>query len=173
MTRSCLLALGSNLGDRLGYLRCAVQALRAHGLVLRSASGLWESEAWGGDADRPYLNAVVEMGAAEDPWELLALCKRLEREAGRDPGAERNAPRCLDLDVLAVQGILLRSPSLSLPHPRMQGRAFVWRPLAELPDLERFQLGSPLPRGRGELVRILGPEWIPAQGHSEGTEGQP
>jgi 2-amino-4-hydroxy-6-hydroxymethyldihydropteridine diphosphokinase len=169
MAHSCLIALGSNLGDRLANLQAGVRGLTADGLRLEGASGLWESEAFGGDEDRPYLNAVIEMTGVLDPWNLLALCKTVERDAGRDPLAERNAPRCLDLDVLAVEGILLRSPTLSLPHPRIQGRAFVWRPLAELSDLHRFGLGDPRPGGRGELTRVAGRNWLRIQNLSEET----
>ena len=160
MARSCLMALGSNLGDRLAHLRTGLRAIHGHGLAVAQASSLWESQAFGGDPTLSYLNAVVELTGVQDPWDLLDLCKRIERDAGRDAGAPRNAPRCLDLDVLAVERFLLRSPAYSLPHPRMQGRAFVWRPLAELSDLERFHLEAPKRIVRGELVRVAGKDWM-------------
>ena len=135
-----------------------------------TASSLWESEALGGDPGFPYLNAVLEVTLpTSDPWRLLAICKDLERLQGRRPDEVRNAPRPLDLDILSIERLVMRSPLLSLPHPRMQGRAFVWRPLAELPDLGRFFLAGQWGEVRGALRRVGGPEWAGLQALSPGS----
>lgn len=135
MTRA-VLALGSNLGDRFGYLRAAVEALSD---VLLVASGVYETPPWG-DPDQPaYLNAAVlvadESATAED-W--LARARKLEEAAGRRRDPTRPyGPRTLDVDVIAVTAsdgapVLSTDPCLVLPHPRAHLRAFVLRPWLDI-----------------------------------------
>ncbi len=132
MTRA-LLGLGSNLGDRLGYLREAVDTLRPS---VKQVSRLYETEPVGGPAGQgPYLNIVVELDTEAAPRELLAVCHRLEAAAGR-VRSERWGPRTLDVDVLWIDGVTLDTPELQVPHPRMFERRFVVAPLADVaPDL--------------------------------------
>ncbi|HEX4903674.1 MAG TPA: 2-amino-4-hydroxy-6-hydroxymethyldihydropteridine diphosphokinase, partial [Acidimicrobiales bacterium] len=140
MTR-VLLGLGSNLGDRAGFLRAAVDALP--GVV--GVSDVYETEPVGGPEQGRFLNIVVALdlpvvaeGAAPDelaPADVLALCQRLEQDARR-VRQERWGPRTLDVDVLWIDGIGVDEPDLQVPHPRMFERRFVLAPLAELaPDL--------------------------------------
>jgi len=126
------LGLGSNLGDRAGYLRGAVGAL--HDLV--AASSVYETEPVGGPAHQPpYLNMVVELATADSPRQLLERCRRLEAAAGR-VRAERWGPRTLDVDVLLVDDLVVAEDDLVVPHPRLWDRRFVVEPLAELaPEL--------------------------------------
>ena len=130
--RRAFLALGSNLGDRLGHLRAAVHALPD----LVAVSPLYETDPVGGPGGQgAYLNAVVELGTELGPRELLALCHRLEAAAGRER-AERWGPRTLDVDVLAVGELRLDDSDLQVPHPRMAERRFVMAPLADVaPDV--------------------------------------
>jgi 2-amino-4-hydroxy-6-hydroxymethyldihydropteridine diphosphokinase len=135
-----LLALGSNLGDRAGYLRRAVDAMP--GLV--AASDVYETGPVGGPEQGRYLNMVVELdlpvavdpGDGElSPRDVLALCQRLEHDAER-VRIERWGPRTLDVDVLWIDGIEVDEPDLQVPHPRMFERRFVLAPLSELaPDI--------------------------------------
>lgn len=129
-----LLGLGSNLGDRSLLLAEAKRRMQAAGCALRAQSATVETEAVGWPGAPRFLNAVVEVEAAQSPWALLAVAKRVERELGRDPRAPRNAPRTIDIDLLAAVGLEMSSKELSLPHPRARGRAFVARPLVMLPD---------------------------------------
>jgi 2-amino-4-hydroxy-6-hydroxymethyldihydropteridine diphosphokinase len=134
MTKA-VLSLGSNLGDRIGYLRSAVAAL--DDLVL-ALSGVYETPAWGGPGP-DYLNAaLLAVDADDDPAAWLARARDLEHEAGRErvPG-ERFAPRTLDIDVIAVwtadgAPVVSDAPELTLPHPRAHLRAFVLRPWLEI-----------------------------------------
>lgn len=140
MTRA-VLSLGSNLGDRYGHLRSAVDALRDE---LLAVSGVYETPPWG-DADQPpYLNAVVVVlapGAPAAYW--LARARRLEAAAGRerDPG-RRFGPRTLDVDVIAVTDgddpVISADPDLTLPHPRAHLRAFVLRPWLDIEPYARL-----------------------------------
>jgi 2-amino-4-hydroxy-6-hydroxymethyldihydropteridine diphosphokinase len=85
---------------------------------------------------RDFYNAAVEVETALAPGELLAACKAIERELGRDPGGRRHAPRPIDVDLLLLGDRQLAGPELVLPHPGVTLRRFVLVPLLELsPDL--------------------------------------
>jgi 2-amino-4-hydroxy-6-hydroxymethyldihydropteridine diphosphokinase len=128
----CYLGLGSNLGDREANLRAALAALgREEGIRLLRASDFRASAPWG-DTDQPdFLNAVAEVETALGPVELLRRVKAIERELGRQP-ARRWGPRLIDIDLLTWDRLRLETPELTLPHPRILARPFVWEPLAEL-----------------------------------------
>lgn len=125
-------ALGSNLGDRLGHLQAAVAGLP--GVV--AVSGVYETEPVGGPGDQPpYLNAVVELDTPIGPRRLLEVGQALEAAAGR-VRTERWGPRTLDVDVIVVGDLVVDEPDLTVPHPRMPERAFVLIPLHDLaPEL--------------------------------------
>lgn len=130
MTR-VLLALGSNLGDRRQYLSDAVAAIPG----VTAVSDVYETKPVGGPDQGPYLNLVVSLDSDLAPRELLELCHRLERQAGRVRRV-RWGPRTLDVDILWVDGTTVDEPDLVIPHPRMRDRAFVMVPLADVaPDL--------------------------------------
>lgn len=135
MTRAYL-GLGSNLGDRLGYLQGAVDALGADAAVeVLAVSRVYETDPVGGPEQDPYLNAVVAVETALEPRALLELAHRLERAADRER-AERWGPRTLDVDVLVVDGCTLDEADLTIPHPRLWERGFVLAPLRDVvPDL--------------------------------------
>ena len=130
-TAPAFVAIGANLGDAQATVRRAIDdlaALPSTRLVARSS--LYRSapfEAQGPD----FINAVVELHTALGPLALLAELQRLEASAGRER-SYRNAPRTLDLDLLLHGDIVLHDPVLTLPHPRMNERAFVLLPLAEI-----------------------------------------
>jgi 2-amino-4-hydroxy-6-hydroxymethyldihydropteridine diphosphokinase len=136
-----VLSLGSNLGDRAGYLRAAVAALDDYVLAV---SGVYETPAWGGpgpdgEPAPAYLNAaVLAVDADHDPYAWLRRARALEDAAGRvrDP-AWRYAPRTLDVDVISVwtadgAPVISADPELTLPHPRARLRAFVLRPWLDI-----------------------------------------
>lgn len=126
------LGLGSNLGDRAGYLRAAVAALPD----LVAVSPVYETEPVGGpDEQGAYLNLVAELDTPMGARALLSLCARLEAAAGRVREV-RWGPRTLDVDVLWVQDEAVDEPDLVVPHPRLWERRFALAPLADLaPDL--------------------------------------
>ncbi len=140
-----LLSLGSNQGDRYGYLRLAVAEL---GEAVVLVSGVYETPPWGDDDQPAYLNAVVlAVDPPATPYDWLRRAQACETAGGRvrDPD-RRFGPRTLDVDVIMVwqdDGTPVRSddPDLTLPHPRVAERAFVlkpWldiQPYAQLPGL--------------------------------------
>jgi 2-amino-4-hydroxy-6-hydroxymethyldihydropteridine diphosphokinase len=127
------LGLGSNMGDRVRYLRDAVSTLREVGLVAQSP--VYETDPVGGPDQERYLNLVVELRTDRSPHELLGVCHRLEAAAER-VRVERWGPRTLDVDVLWIDGVDIADDDLVVPHPRMWERRFVVAPLRDLaPDL--------------------------------------
>jgi len=135
MTRVAI-ALGSNLGDRLGNLRAAIAALEAAGIAVVRRSFAWETPPV--PADQPsFLNAAVLAETSLPPAALLAELKAIEHALGRRPG-RRWGPRPIDLDILFYGDLRLEAPELTIPHPRIAERAFVLAPLAEI-------LEGPLP----------------------------
>jgi 2-amino-4-hydroxy-6-hydroxymethyldihydropteridine diphosphokinase len=120
--------LGSNLGDRLAFLKTAVAGLP--GVV--KVSPVYETDPVGGpEGQGPYLNVVVELLTDLTPWQLLEVAVRLEREAGR-VRTVRFGPRTLDVDILLYGDTNLSTPELEIPHPRMWERRFVVVPLADI-----------------------------------------
>ncbi len=133
------LGLGSNVGDRRAQLAAAVAALPRHGVRVLASSSTYETEPVGEILDQPdFLNACVRIVTAHEPEELLAACKAVERELGREhgPHVRRHAPRPIDVDVLLLGGQTYASERLRLPHPEVATRRFVLIPLLELdPEL--------------------------------------
>lgn len=137
------IALGSNLGDRLGMLRFAASSLaNERGLALAGASPIYETEAVGPPGQGPYLNAVVALDVELGPHALLAVLTRIEDAAGRTRSGLRNEARVLDLDLLAFGSLSLDAPDLVIPHPRLHLRDFVLVPLrAVAPDWKHPESG--------------------------------
>ncbi len=142
--RTGYLGLGSNVGDRRANLRDAVAALGRAGVTVEAVSSLYETEPMGEVLDQPdFLNGAVRIRTSLEPAELLAACKAVEAELGREPGGRRHGPRPIDVDVLLLGDIELDSETLTLPHAEVTSRRFVLEPLLELePALE-------LPDGTG------------------------
>ena len=134
------LALGANLGDRAENLRSALTALRSQ-LILEAVSPCYETEpAYVLDQPRFY-NLTCRAATALAPLDLLRFLKSLETTLGREPGL-RFGPRLIDLDLLFYANLVLDTPELTIPHPRLAERAFVLVPLADIaPDFVHPVLG--------------------------------
>jgi 2-amino-4-hydroxy-6-hydroxymethyldihydropteridine diphosphokinase len=141
-------SLGSNMGDRLGYLHGAVAAAgQTDGLHDLRCSPVYETEPVGGPAQDDYLNAVLVAQSALAPDALLAIAQTWEESAGRARG-ERWGPRTLDVDLITVGLLRHRDDRLTLPHPRAHERAFVLAPWHDVdPD-------AALP-GHGRVIDLL------------------
>ncbi len=125
-----VLALGSNLGDRLENLRAAVRLLPERGVTVTRASSVWETAPM--PAGQPaFLNAALLAETALSPGDLLAALKAIEHELGRRP-SRRWGPRPIDLDILFYGDEQVAIPELTVPHERIADRAFVLAPLAEV-----------------------------------------
>lgn len=133
---TAFVGLGSNLDDPSAHIRRALEALAAlPGTRVVSRSSLYRNPPVG-DPDQPdFVNAVAEIETDLGPSELLGGLLAIERAHGR-VRRRPNGPRTLDLDLLLYGERILREPGLTIPHPRMLGRAFVLMPLAEIaPDV--------------------------------------
>ena len=132
---SIIIALGSNLAGAHGACEALLDAtlatFPAHGLTVTARSGWWRSAAWPDPDDPPFLNGVVIVHTTHGPHELMAALGRIEEAFGRQRGAA-NAPRTLDLDLIAYGRTTGDLDGLILPHPRAAERLFVMGPLAEI-----------------------------------------
>jgi 2-amino-4-hydroxy-6-hydroxymethyldihydropteridine diphosphokinase len=132
-----VVALGGNLGgeqgDSLAMLEAALARFEAAGLRVLARSSWWRSRAWPDPAQPDYLNGVAIVDTTLSPTQALDALHRIEAELGRTR-SERNAPRAVDLDLIA-HGRTVLDGALQLPHPRAADRLFVMGPLAEIaPD---------------------------------------
>jgi 2-amino-4-hydroxy-6-hydroxymethyldihydropteridine diphosphokinase len=128
------LALGSNMGNRLANLKAAISNLTPQ-MHVRKKSSVYETPPWGFTDQAAFLNQVVKVETYLNPEVLLAHLKRLESALGRVPSFE-NGPRLIDIDILFFDDVVMDTPLLVIPHPRLHERAFVLVPLADLgPDL--------------------------------------
>lgn len=129
------LSLGSNLGDRSGNIRCALEMLHSTpGIEVTKISGLYET-APVGELNQPvFLNLAAEIETVLEPLELLNACKGIENRLGRLPGP-RWGPRTMDIDIVLYGHNRVAAETLEVPHPRFRERRFVLVPLAEIaPD---------------------------------------
>jgi 2-amino-4-hydroxy-6-hydroxymethyldihydropteridine diphosphokinase len=128
VTARAFIGVGSNLGDRMSYLKAAVEGLPD----VVKVSPVYETEPVGGPAGQDrYLNVVVELSTDRSAGELLEIARRLETEAARVRTVP-NGPRTLDVDILLVGDESVDTAELVVPHPRMWERRFVVAPLAEI-----------------------------------------
>lgn len=140
MTQTTYIALGTNLGDRLQNLRAALSAMAPEIQVLDQSS-VYETEPWGYVDQPPFLNLVIRAETDLSPRDLLNRLKGIESALGRVT-TFRNGPRMIDLDLLFYADLRLTTEGLVIPHPRLQERAFVLVPLAEIaPELVHPVLG--------------------------------
>ena len=173
----CLIGLGSNLGNRREIVEESLAKLRRSPRIrVIGVSSFRETAAIGGPADQPpYLNAAALLDSSLHPQALLALLQQIETETGR-LRRETWGPRTLDLDLLLYGELVLSTPTLVLPHPRMAWRRFVLEPAAEVAGQMRHPLigwtvagllehlntavpyvavAGPIAAGKTQLARLL------------------
>jgi 2-amino-4-hydroxy-6-hydroxymethyldihydropteridine diphosphokinase len=123
-----IIALGSSLGDREGYLRLAVSSFDD----VQRISQVFETDPVGGpDGQGAYLNMVMAVHTSLDPYALLRRCRQIEATAYRQRVVHWG-PRTLDLDLLFYDDVRIDDPMLTVPHPRFAERRFVLAPLQEV-----------------------------------------
>lgn len=132
------LNIGSNMGDRQGYINESIRLIgEAFPKAILRLSDMVESEPWGFESSRPFLNIglALDYPVDIDPYFLLATMQEIERKVSPTP--HRNADgsyrdRCIDIDIIAIDCLTLTSPELTIPHPRAWERPFVMEPLRQL-----------------------------------------
>lgn len=161
--RLVTVALGGNVGDRLKTLRSAVDGLSKLGAMER-VSPIYETIAltapgmYSPDAPR-FLNAVIQLRTVHSPPELLSVLLDIERyhQRSRDP-KQRWGPRTLDLDIIAIEDVVVELSELTIPHPEMHRRSFVLCPLC---DIDPDWVHPLLKRSARELLADLPREEFP------------
>jgi 2-amino-4-hydroxy-6-hydroxymethyldihydropteridine diphosphokinase len=152
-TRTGLLGLGSNVGDRRAHLQAAVQALPGAGVRVLASSSTYDTDPVGEVLDQPsFLNACLRVETALEPLQLLDAAKRLELELGRSGAETRHGPRAIDIDILTLGELELHHQRMSLPHAQLLTRRFVLIPALEL-DIE---LCLPDGRALADALAALG-----------------
>lgn len=140
MKHRVYLGLGTNLGDR------ETQILRAEEMIagtigrMTAASSLYETEPWGFDSEHKFINAVVAVDTDMSPREVLRATQQIEKAMGRERkshGGEYH-DRLIDIDILLYDHLRIDEDDLKVPHPLMQERDFVMRPLAEIADIKQL-----------------------------------
>lgn len=126
-----MILLGGNMGNRLAYLKFAKFHIENDIGKIEKRSAVYETEAWGEQSTKAYLNQVVEINTSLDPMELLNALLLIEKKAGRTRQVKW-ADRTLDLDILLLENKQIQNEQLVVPHPEMQHRSFVLIPLAEI-----------------------------------------
>jgi 2-amino-4-hydroxy-6-hydroxymethyldihydropteridine diphosphokinase len=125
-----VVGLGSNLGDRRGHLVRGAARVAELGLIL-GRSAIYESPAWGGPEQGPFLNAALSLATGLEPEALLDALLEIERELGRERRV-RWGPRTVDLDVLWADSLAFSSAVLRIPHERLAERTFALGPLLDV-----------------------------------------
>ena len=128
------ISIGSNIGDREENCRKAIKLLKENGIALKRESSLYETEPWGVKNQPKFINMAIEVETDKEPEELLRVLKEIEKEIGRKESVKWG-PRVIDLDIIFYNDLILKTENLEIPHPLLQERDFVLKPLSEIaPD---------------------------------------
>lgn len=152
--KKAYLGIGSNMGDKQKYLEDAVNSLKTDKRIRKVRTSEWiVTEPYGGVEQDNFLNGAIELETLYTPVELLHFLQALEKEAGRERKLHWG-PRTLDLDVLFYEDFISDAKELTVPHPDMQNREFVLKPLNELcPYLRHPVLGKSVCQLLNELEK--------------------
>lgn len=132
------LSLGSNYGDRIGYVQQAASLLgTCEGISIVRTSAFYETEPWGMNSENWFVNAVLEVKTSLSPQKLLEECQRIESQLGRKRSENGYIDRSMDIDILFYNKDILNEEILTIPHKYVHLRAFTLVPLLELiPNFE-------------------------------------
>ncbi len=125
------LLLGSNLGDRANNIENALEELNKIGIIILKKSSLYETKPWGYTEQPDFLNLAIECSTNLTPFDLLREIKKIEIKLGRE-NTIKYGPRIIDIDIILYDNLILKSDTLTIPHPLMHKREFVLKPLCEI-----------------------------------------
>lgn len=128
------IGLGSNLGDRLGFIQQAVQMLDFHDAIsVLDTSSFYETEPYGVKDQDWFINAAVKLSTSLTPVEILRICQHIEQKLGRKREMKWG-PRVIDLDILLYDDEIIADDILTIPHPATYDRACCIVPLLEIAE---------------------------------------
>lgn len=133
MSTQIVLLIGSNSGNKFQMLQEAVTRLQTLGKLIASSS-LYETEPWGFECNENFINQAVILETSLSPFEFLEHSLNIEQQLGRirNSNSPRYTSRTIDIDIIFYGTQIINTPTLTVPHPRMQERNFVLSPLAEI-----------------------------------------
>ena len=135
--KTVILALGSNLGDRSGYMQNALQKIHENIGWVVDVSKIYETPAWGFEGNS-FLNACISVSTRLEAQEILAELLNIETELGRErTDAENYQNRTIDLDILLFEDEIIETETLKIPHPGIPDRKFVLKPLTDIAASEK------------------------------------
>ncbi len=128
------LSLGSNVGDRVGFLQQTASILGAdNGINIVSTSSFYESEPWQMNSENWFVNAIVQISTTYSPEELLDVCQKIENQLGRKrPESYTYQDRTIDIDILFYDNKIINTDRLTIPHRFFHRRAFTLVPMLEI-----------------------------------------
>lgn len=128
------LALGSNLGDKQKNIATAYEEIEKKIGKIVSLSSLYITEPDGFESENMFVNSVCEVQSELSVFEILSKTQQIEKQIGRTTKSENlnYSDRVIDIDILLADDLIINTPELTIPHPRMHKRAFVLVPLCEI-----------------------------------------
>ncbi len=131
------LSLGSNLGDRKKHLNKAKHELEDSVGEIIATSNIYENPPNGFEAEDDFLNICLKLKTSLSPQKLLTAIKRIEQQLGRISNKQEGySSRCIDIDIVLYEGVILSSEKLTIPHPHFRKRLFVLKPLNDIASNE-------------------------------------
>ena len=130
------LSLGSNLGDRVGFVQQATSLLGAHpDINIVATSSFYESEPWKMNSDNWFVNAIVQITTSLSPEILLDECQRIETLLGRETKSHNKySDRTIDIDIIFYDKLIMNSERLTIPHKHFHKRVFMLVPMLEIAE---------------------------------------
>jgi 2-amino-4-hydroxy-6-hydroxymethyldihydropteridine diphosphokinase len=130
---TAIIAIGSNLGDKIGNCRSAIEALcRLDRTAVLCRSSFYKTSPVDYLDQDWFINAAVKLATALSPFRLLEKLQEIQRNAGRVKDPIPSGPRIIDLDIIFYDDAVIETSRLVIPHPRMHKRAFVLRPICDI-----------------------------------------
>lgn len=129
------LNIGTNLGDRLKNINKAISLIEKKLCCTPSRSEIFESKPWGFVSDNPFYNICIALESDINPFKLLRVIKEIENKMGSSShrtSSGEYADRIIDIDIIAIDDLIIDSPELTIPHPHLLERAFFFVPLKQL-----------------------------------------
>lgn len=129
------LSLGSNIGDRVGYIQQATSLLSANeNINIVATSSFYETEPWGMESENWFVNAVIQITTSFSPEELLDECQRIETQLGRIRNSQGYSDRTIDIDIIFYDKLIMNNDRLTIPHKHFHKRVFMLVPMLEIAE---------------------------------------